>query len=59
MNKGQDGMTWSELEEMIQVLGMEFREQSMNEEDLRKRLARLGFNATEIDNYVEEARKPT
>lgn len=60
MTKEQSSeLTSQELRDLVTALGSEYRDQAMSEDDLRKRLARLGLNATEIDAIIEEAQKPT
>lgn len=56
--------TYSEQEkqEMIQAMGSELREaedQELFEKFFRRRLAILGYNATDIDQIIDEAMKPT
>lgn len=54
-----DEYTQAEIREMVECAGVELRLGDMTENDFRSRMARLNFNATEIDRLVIEALKPT
>lgn len=45
--------------ELIHALSVELRARDITEGQFRERVASLGFNATDIDHYLTEAKKPT
>lgn len=51
--------TAAEKQEIIALLSTDLREAAVSEAYFRKRMAQLGHNATEIDQLVNEALKPT
>ncbi len=48
--KHQHGLSDQDVEEMIDALKIEFITGEISEEDFRRRLAKLGLTATEIDS---------
>lgn len=49
-----NGTSYDELKELIDAARTNFRCGDITEEKFREQLARLGFNATEIDQEVLE-----
>lgn len=45
--------------EIVSELGIELRLSEITEEQFRRGIARLGFNATDIDQFLTEALKTT
>lgn len=54
-----DQYSQAEIQELIAYLGVELREQKISEDEFRRGVAKYGFNATDIDQLVSEAWRPT
>lgn len=54
-----DEYTQDEVREILELLGVDLRSGEMSEAEFRKQAAKYGLNATEIDQLVKEALKPT
>lgn len=52
-------LSQKEKDDLIEMLGQELRERLITESEFRRRIAKLGCNATESDSLVQEALKPT
>lgn len=57
MTFNRESLGWEEHKELCETTHKEFNNMEITEEEYRKKLASLGFNATEIDTEVE-ANKP-
>lgn len=55
----EDKYTQDEVREMLGLFGTELRDGNITEVEFRMRVSRLGFNATDSDELVNEAMKPT